>query len=87
MKKGSPKKAVLAPKIEEEQILRLAARIKFLRESKGYSSYEKFAFEHDIPRAQFGRYEKGEDLRFSSLVRVLNALDISFQEFFSEGFD
>lgn len=38
-------------------------------------------------RAQFGRYENGEDLRFSSLLKVVNALDISLEEFFSEGFD
>jgi hypothetical protein len=66
---------------------KLGERIKALRIKKGYTNYENFAFEHDIPRAQFGRYERGEDLRFSSLLKVLQALDMSPKEFFSEGFD
>lgn len=68
-------------------IQKLANRIKELREAKGYSNYEKFAFEKDIPRAQYWRYEKGEDLKFSSLMRVLRALEITPEEFFSEGFE
>lgn len=66
---------------------KLGKRIKDLRIKKGYSNYENFAFEHDIPRAQFGRYENGEDLRFTSLIKVIKAFDISLKEFFSEGFD
>jgi hypothetical protein len=40
-----------------------------IRATSGYSSYKNFAFEHDIRRAQFGRYERGQDLRFSSLSK------------------
>jgi transcriptional regulator with XRE-family HTH domain len=65
----------------------LGNRIRSLRIAKGYSNYENFAFENDIPRAQFGRYERGEDLRYSSLLKVCSALGISIQEFFSEGFE
>ena len=68
-------------------IEKLANRIKSLRIQKGYTNYESFAYDHDIPRAQYGRYEKGEDLRYSSLIKVVNAFGISLQEFFSEGFD
>jgi len=53
---------------------------------KGYTSYEAFAFDNNIPRAQYGRYERGVDLRCSSLKKVVDALDISMEEFFSEGF-
>ncbi len=45
-----------------------------------------FAYEHNIPRAQFGRYGKGEDPRYSSLLKVVRALGMSMEEFFSEGF-
>ncbi|MEI2738120.1 MAG: hypothetical protein V9F01_05000 [Chitinophagaceae bacterium] len=31
--------------------------------------------------------ENGQDLRFTSLLKVLNALDVTLEEFFSEGFD
>lgn len=68
-------------------IQRLAKRIRELRAARGYSNYEKFAFEKDIPRAQYWRYEKGEDLKFTSLMKVLRALEITPEEFFSEGFD
>lgn len=68
-------------------IQQLATRIKTLRIKKGYTSYENFAFDHEIPRAQYGRYEQGEDLRCSSLKKVVNALGVTMEEFFSEGFD
>ena len=64
----------------------MGERIKQLRIKKGYSGYEYFAYDHNISRAQFGRYEKGQDLRFSSLLKVINSLEISLTEFFSEGF-
>ena len=38
-------------------------------------------------QAKKGRYEQGKDLRFSSLVKVLKAFDISLKDFFSEGFE
>lgn len=69
------------------ELNKLAERIRSLRIQKGYSNYENFAYEHKIPRAQYGRYEKGEDLRYSSLVKIVKAFDISMAEFFSEGFD
>ncbi len=71
----------------KEELAKLAARIKSLRIAKGYSNYENFAYEHGIPRAQYGRYEKGEDLRYSSLLKVVKALGLTMGEFFGEGFD
>ncbi|MGN7721207.1 helix-turn-helix domain-containing protein [Chitinophaga sp. 22620] len=58
-------------------------RMKELRLKRGYNSYEQFAFDHDIGRAQYGKYERGsEDLRLSSLYKVLKELNISFSDFF-----
>ncbi len=71
----------------EDLLKKLGKRIKTLRIKEGHTSYEYFAYEHDIPRAQFGRYEQGQDLRFSSLVKVVNAFGMTMKEFFSEGFD
>ena len=71
----------------EDQLKKLGARIKTLRIKNGYTSYEYFAYEHDISRAQFGRYEQGQDLRLSSLIKIVNAFGMTLQEFFSEGFD
>lgn len=69
------------------ELLKLGNRIRSLRIQRGYSSYEYFAYEHGISRAQFGRYENGEDLRYSSLLRVIHAFNMTPKEFFSEGFE
>jgi transcriptional regulator with XRE-family HTH domain len=71
----------------EEQLKKLAKRIRSLRLKNGYSSYETFAYEHNISRAQFGRYEKGQDIKYSTLIKVIEALGMTPKEFFSEGFD
>lgn len=87
-KKGKPlKQTVHLPLDTEEQLKKLGGRIKELRIKAGYTSYEYFAYEHDFSRAQFGRYEKGQDLRFSSLVKIVNAFGLTLEEFFSEGFE
>lgn len=65
----------------------LAKRIKELRIKAGYSSYETFAYDHNITRSQWGRYERGEDIRFTSLVKVCKALGVDLKTFFSKGFD
>lgn len=64
---------------------KIGDRLKEIRKQKGYDNYEKFAYEHDIPRAQYGRYERGKsDLRLSSLLKILNAFDMTLEEFFKE---
>jgi transcriptional regulator with XRE-family HTH domain len=84
-------KGINQPKKKElnvdKQLEKLGARIRQLRIEKGYSSYEYIAYENNISRAQFGRYEQGQDLRFSSLIKVVNALGVTLEEFFSAGFD
>lgn len=71
----------------DQELQKLARRIKSLRISAGYTSYEYFAYEHNISRTQYARYERGEDLRYTSLLKVINAHGMTVDEFFSEGFD
>jgi len=73
--------------IVEKQIQNLANKFRDLRKSKGYSNYEPFAYDHEIGRSQWGRYEKGHDIRFSTLVTILDKCEISLKEFFSQGFE
>lgn len=68
----------------QKQLNEFAIRLKKLRKERGYSNYESFAFNHNFSRSQISRYENGEDLKFSTLVRLLDALDISFEEFFKD---
>ena len=69
------------------QLKKLGTRIKQLRKAKGYSNYERFAYEHDFARSQYGRYENGSDLRFSTLLRIIDAFDMTIEEFFNDGFE
>jgi transcriptional regulator with XRE-family HTH domain len=71
----------------EHQIKNLGARIKQLRIAKGYTNAEFFAYDHKINRSQYGKYERGEDLRFSSLVRIIQIHNLTLPEFFSDGFE
>ena len=41
----------------EKQLANLGKRITALRKAKGYSNYEQFAYENEINRSQYGRYE------------------------------
>jgi transcriptional regulator with XRE-family HTH domain len=83
MKKNEP----VVKKVPATEVLKMAKRLKGLRIKQGFTSYESFANEHGLSRALYGRYEKGKDLRFSSLVKLVKAFDITLEEFFSEGFE
>lgn len=69
-----------------ESIQLLGQRIRELRKAKGYSSQETFAYDNDYTLSYYSRLERGEDVRFSSLVRVCEALEVDLKTFFSEGF-
>lgn len=83
-KKASTKKIDIE---NEEYLKKLGKRIKELRINRGYTNYEYFAFEHNIGRAQYGKYETGGNIQFNTLVKIIKALNISVKDFFSEGFD
>lgn len=89
--KNSKNKVVPKPNKKDEKenvyLIKLGKRLKELRIKKGYTNYEYFAFENDIGRAQYGKYETGGNIQFDTLIRIIKALDISVKDFFSEGFD
>jgi transcriptional regulator with XRE-family HTH domain len=64
----------------------LGKRIKQLRIKAGYTSHETFAFENEINRVSMWRAESGYDIRFSTLVKIIIALNVEVSTFFSEGF-
>lgn len=72
---------------EEKYLMQLGARLRHYRKLRGYSNYEYFAYEVQMSRTQIGRYEKGVNIQFTTLLNLLSALDVSVTEFFSEGFD
>ena len=66
---------------------KLGARLKELRIKKGYTNYEYFAYENNLSRSQYGKYENGGNIQFDTLIKIINALGMTPTEFFSEGFD
>lgn len=74
-------------KQKPKEVLLLAKRIKQLRQAKGYTSQETFAYDNDYTLSYYSRIERGEDIRFTSLVRVCKALGIKLDKLFSEGFE
>ena len=52
----------------------------------GYTNYEYFAYENNISRPQYGKYEAGANIQLNTLMKILKALNVSLEEFF-KGFD
>lgn len=80
------KAKIITPKEKPQEVLLLAERIKQLRKERGYSSQETFAYDNDYTLSYYSRLERGEDIRFTSLVKVCKALNVDLNTFFSEGF-
>jgi transcriptional regulator with XRE-family HTH domain len=66
----------------QQVIEKIGKRIREIRKEKGYTSHETFAYDFEIPRASMGRFERGDNMRISSLHTVLKALNVTFEEFF-----
>jgi transcriptional regulator with XRE-family HTH domain len=77
----------LASVDEKEEILKIAKRLKDLRIKAGYTSYENFAVDNDLPRMQYWRMEKGCNFTIESLLKILKVYDMSIEEFFEKKID
>lgn len=59
-----------------------------LRMKKGYSSHADFAADHDLPRIQYWRMEKGRtNITLKSLTRVLAIHNLGMEDFFRMVFE
>ena len=80
-----PKKTSSKTNAETDpRLIQYGEKLRNIRISKGYSSYEFFAWEHKISRIQYYKMEKGSNFTMKSLLRVLDALEITPEEFFKE---
>ena len=87
MESKEKSKAEKVDKKTDPEIQRLASRIRSIRKSKGFTNADFFAYENGITRSQYARYENGEDIRYSSLMKLIKAFGMTSKEFFSEGFE
>jgi transcriptional regulator with XRE-family HTH domain len=65
---------------------KIGAKLKKLRKEKGYKNSDDFAYDNEINRSQYGKYEAGaQDMRMSSLLKTINRMGLTLEEFFKEG--
>ncbi|MES2554992.1 MAG: helix-turn-helix transcriptional regulator [Bacteroidota bacterium] len=72
--------------LETEILNQLGERLRYFRKLRGYTNYEHLAYDLGISRSQYGKYENGGNIKFSTLAKILDHLNISLKEFFNEGF-
>ncbi len=68
----------------DPRIRKISERIRQLRIDAGYSSYETFANEKNLPRMQYWRAETGANMTLQTLLKIADAHGISLNEFFGE---
>lgn len=84
MAKKITKKIIFKKESEEAKYLKqVGDRLKFYRKKAGYTNYEYFAYENDISRPQYGKYEAGANIQLNTLMKILKALNVSLEEFFT----
>lgn len=83
---GKKKTKEPAISLEEQQefIEKISSRIQRLRIKAGYKSHETFANLHGFDRTQWGKMERGVDMKISTLYKGLAALGISPADFFRD---
>lgn len=71
-------------KLLESTLEKAGRKLTELRIHKGYKSHETFAFDHDLPRAQYWRLEKGKvNFTIKTLIKVLAIHKLTVEEFFA----
>lgn len=82
------KKPVKVEQNPKETLKKIGKKLKNIRKQKGYENSDDFAYDNEINRSQYGKYEAGaQDMRLSSLLKTVNALGLTLEEFFADGFD
>jgi hypothetical protein len=71
-------------KLLEDTLENAGKKLTELRIGKGYKSHETFALDHDLPRVQYWRMEKGRaNFTLKTLSKVLAIHKMSVEEFFA----
>ncbi|SRR5258706_6481224 len=71
-----------------ELLKKIGIKLARRRKELGYKNCDAFAYDKDLNRSQYGKYEAGsQNLRFSSLVKTVNALGLTIEDFFGDGFE
>ncbi|GGG25307.1 hypothetical protein GCM10011344_27470 [Dokdonia pacifica] len=77
-KKDKPKKPL------DSRIQKIADKIKQLRKDSGYTAAETFSYDKKIDRILYWRMEKGTNFTITSLLRILDAHEMTLEDFFTD---
>lgn len=72
---------------QKSQLSDIGRKLKELRIKKGYSNYENFAYDFGLNRANYGKYERGANMRVSTLIKILECHNLTLQDFFTDCFE
>jgi Helix-turn-helix domain len=75
------KKVNPLPAETEAVLQKIGERVRELRLKKGYTNSDTFAYENDINRSQYWEYEKGVDMKLSTLIRIAKIHGLTLQDF------
>lgn len=82
------KKAKVIKEDPDEILKKVGVKMARIRKELGYKNGDYFAYDKGINRSQYGKYEAGsQDMRFSTLIRTINLLGLTVEEFFSQGLE
>jgi transcriptional regulator with XRE-family HTH domain len=74
--------------ITEKELKKIGMRLKGLRKAKGYSNPDKFAYEHNLNRSQYGKYVAGTiNITIGTLITILNNYSITLSDFFNNEYE
>lgn len=72
-----------AKKEELIYLKKVGERLKFFRKKAGYTNSEYFAYENNLSRPQYGKYEAGANIQLNTLIRILKLMNVTLEEFFT----
>jgi len=68
----------------QKRITKIGEKLRHLRIKAGYISYEDFAHDHNLPRVQYWRMEKGTNFRVTTLLVILEKHKLPLKQFFKD---
>lgn len=69
-------------KKSDQRLNAISKRIRELRIEKGFTNYEHFAYTYKLNRISYFGYESGKNMKLTTLFRILEAHDLTLDEFF-----
>jgi len=68
---------------ESIYLKKIGDRLRYFRKKAGYTNSEYFAYENNISRPQYGKYEAGANIQLNTLIKILKAMNVTLEEFFT----